>query len=110
MRIRDALACAAAGALLGAITVNHFYILEVADLEAQHLADLTYLSASASDCDRQLRALEDLSEREVCLGLLERNVQLETEVVVLGVRLRSAEADCLRRIAMERLKEGPECE
>ena len=106
----DAIACIAAGSLLSGVFAYYLHSQVVADLEITHLTDLTYLSALASDCDRQLRSLEDLSEREVCLGLLERNVVLETDAVVLRVRLDSAEADCLVRIAQERMRTERECE
>jgi hypothetical protein len=110
MRLWDAIACIVVGFLLGTALAYYLHSQVVADLEVTHLADLTYLSAVASDCDRELRSLEDLSERDVCLGLLERNVVLETEVIVLKVRLDSAGADCLVRIAQERMRTERECE
>jgi len=99
MPLRDVVCAVAVGLILG-FTAGHLLSADrMAQLDADHLEDLAYMSDVVEECDSRLRDLEDQS---TWLGLVERNVELETEVLVLRAGARSAEADCLLRIARRR--------
>ena len=104
MKIRNFLSGVLVGVAVATLFSSQHSGAKIEDLEESAAQHDEVVQGLAAECQRRINALEDVDELETCLGLVERNIELEIAIVKSNQKLVQTNIDCLLKIYAERRK------